>query len=361
MPIDCLNHNVPVYDPDERGCYEWMSVKAGKPSKFCDDVDFYGLTRLFGDLEVENITVQPPDGEVTLPIDQILCGNTSEIVVNGGPSYTLNQTFQEMAAYFCRRNRQAVARVGLGGTTKLDPNGSPNFRGFGEPLCEFPNNSFITLQTVSHLLQFDNTDITIIPVTDTFTLNTIQCPAIRAPGFYEISANFVIERWGAEDVKAGVGAGANTYPRDHARLHVMTSIRPPTLATLALDPTDVRQLTLDNTLVSYNDGSPARNFYDTNWYQTASGSIAIQVTQQVLDLAAAANPGGPAQVWVYAMYANSASLDYVANENATYIKATPSGLTAVEVAQIPPGGDWRNYGGQGTVITVSKIGDANLP
>jgi hypothetical protein len=42
MPIDCLNHNVPVYDPDEKGCYEWMSVKAGKPSKFCDDVTIEG-------------------------------------------------------------------------------------------------------------------------------------------------------------------------------------------------------------------------------------------------------------------------------------------------------------------------------
>jgi hypothetical protein len=44
MPIDCLNDKVPVYDPDEGGCYEWMSVKAGKPSKFCDDVTVTGET-----------------------------------------------------------------------------------------------------------------------------------------------------------------------------------------------------------------------------------------------------------------------------------------------------------------------------
>lgn len=40
MPIDCLNHNVPVYDPDEKGCYRWMSIRAGQPSKFCAPVDF---------------------------------------------------------------------------------------------------------------------------------------------------------------------------------------------------------------------------------------------------------------------------------------------------------------------------------
>jgi hypothetical protein len=44
MPIDCLNDKIPVYDPDEGGCYEWMSVKAGKPSKFCDDVTVTGET-----------------------------------------------------------------------------------------------------------------------------------------------------------------------------------------------------------------------------------------------------------------------------------------------------------------------------
>jgi len=42
MPIDCLNDNVPVYDPDEKGCYRWMSIKAGQPSKFCSDVTFEG-------------------------------------------------------------------------------------------------------------------------------------------------------------------------------------------------------------------------------------------------------------------------------------------------------------------------------
>ena len=40
MPIDCLNDNVPVYDPDDKGCYRWMSIKAGRPSKFCSDVTF---------------------------------------------------------------------------------------------------------------------------------------------------------------------------------------------------------------------------------------------------------------------------------------------------------------------------------
>jgi hypothetical protein len=44
MPIDCLNDAVPVYDPDEKGCYSWMSVKAGKPSKFCDGVTFNDVT-----------------------------------------------------------------------------------------------------------------------------------------------------------------------------------------------------------------------------------------------------------------------------------------------------------------------------
>ena len=40
MPIDCLNDNVPVYDPDDKGCYRWMSIKAGRPSKFCAPVTF---------------------------------------------------------------------------------------------------------------------------------------------------------------------------------------------------------------------------------------------------------------------------------------------------------------------------------
>ena len=42
MPIDCLNDNVPVYDPDDKGCYRWMSIKAGKPSKFCAKLTIEG-------------------------------------------------------------------------------------------------------------------------------------------------------------------------------------------------------------------------------------------------------------------------------------------------------------------------------
>jgi hypothetical protein len=49
MPIDCLNKNIPVYDPTPDGCYDWMSVKAGGDSKFCAKVDFEGQTTFNGD------------------------------------------------------------------------------------------------------------------------------------------------------------------------------------------------------------------------------------------------------------------------------------------------------------------------
>jgi hypothetical protein len=364
MPIDCLNHNVPVYDPDENGCYEWMSIKAGKPSKFCDDVDFFGLTRLFGDLEVENITVQPPDGQVTLPIDEILCG-ANEVVVAGGPSYTLNQTFQEMAAYFCRRNRQAVARVGVPGNFELPKDGTPGYEGLTTGLNEFPDNSFLQLVTIGHILQFDNPDIVIINVPDTFNANNIECMAIRAPGFYQLSADWVVERWGNE--AARVQGDPNAYAREHARLHVMSSIRAPTLTSLALDPTDVRQLTLDNRVryEQVNGSDVLTNQYNINWYQTETGSIAIRVTQQDLDLAAAQPGVTIPQVWIYGAYANTPLIGRIVDGsgavvNTTYIKGIGNAVQATS-HQIPPGGDWRNYGGQGTVITLAKIGDANLP
>jgi hypothetical protein len=63
MPVDCLNDNLPVYDPDENGCYRWMSIRAGKPSKFC------ARLTIGGDLNVPepecirhdgNITFEPP-------------------------------------------------------------------------------------------------------------------------------------------------------------------------------------------------------------------------------------------------------------------------------------------------------------
>jgi len=60
MPIDCLNDNVPVYDPDEKGCYRWMSVKAGQPSKFCSAVTLEGDPTI---LEVDgciNACFDPP-------------------------------------------------------------------------------------------------------------------------------------------------------------------------------------------------------------------------------------------------------------------------------------------------------------
>lgn len=38
--MDCLKYSVYPEQADEDGCYEWMSVRAGKPSKFCADVTF---------------------------------------------------------------------------------------------------------------------------------------------------------------------------------------------------------------------------------------------------------------------------------------------------------------------------------
>ena len=60
MPIDCLNNSVPVYDPDEKGCYRWMSVKAGRPSKFCDDVKLEGDPPILETRGCVNACFDPP-------------------------------------------------------------------------------------------------------------------------------------------------------------------------------------------------------------------------------------------------------------------------------------------------------------
>jgi hypothetical protein len=49
MPIDCLNKNIPVYDPTPSGCYDWMSIRAGGESKFCGKTTFEGETQFDGD------------------------------------------------------------------------------------------------------------------------------------------------------------------------------------------------------------------------------------------------------------------------------------------------------------------------
>lgn len=38
--MDCLKYSVYPEQADADGCYEWMSIRAGKPSKFCDEVTF---------------------------------------------------------------------------------------------------------------------------------------------------------------------------------------------------------------------------------------------------------------------------------------------------------------------------------
>jgi hypothetical protein len=38
--MDALKYSVEVEQPDDDGCYEWMSIRAGQPSKFCADVTF---------------------------------------------------------------------------------------------------------------------------------------------------------------------------------------------------------------------------------------------------------------------------------------------------------------------------------
>ena len=93
MPIDCLNDNVPVYDPDDKGCYRWMSIKAGKPSKFCG-----GLT-IDGDLNVPQPECIRHDGTITFepPLSTFLLNpDPPHGLVSwhdqGDRIFTLNQT-----------------------------------------------------------------------------------------------------------------------------------------------------------------------------------------------------------------------------------------------------------------------------
>ena len=112
MPIDCLNSSVPVYDPDENGCYRWMSVKAGQNSTFCANVD------IKGDTNVENINVNQDisvigdinvtgtinhngsfDPELPLTTEQITCDETE--VVPAGTD--VNEAIKLVSDYYCDR------------------------------------------------------------------------------------------------------------------------------------------------------------------------------------------------------------------------------------------------------------------
>lgn len=68
---DYIDGNVPVSQPDKFGCYRWMAVRAGLPSKFCSPGAPEPAIRMFGDIETNGqavINPAPPVGQNPAPI-----------------------------------------------------------------------------------------------------------------------------------------------------------------------------------------------------------------------------------------------------------------------------------------------------
>lgn len=114
MPIDCLNSNVPVYDPDEGGCYRWMAVRAGQDSKFCANLEVVGDTtvqnievnqdaNVIGDINVTGCInhsgcFAPELPGTTLPSD-ITC--EEDLVAEAGD--TVAEAIEKVSDYYCNR------------------------------------------------------------------------------------------------------------------------------------------------------------------------------------------------------------------------------------------------------------------